>query len=76
MVRVAYGEADPHQPVANKTELFVYLQPNYGILTELFCRIAMLDSVTELGGEPAVPGKSALKGTELSIIVSASPLFH
>jgi hypothetical protein len=53
----ACGEADPYQPVANKIELFVYLQPNYGILTKLFCSLAILEFGTGTGSKTISPGE-------------------
>jgi hypothetical protein len=54
---VAYGEADPHQPVTDEAELFVSLQPNCGILTELSCSLAILEFGTGTGSKTISPGE-------------------
>ena len=53
----ACGGVGPQQPVADKAGLFVYLQPNFGILTELSCSLAILEFDTGTGSKTISPGE-------------------
>ena len=62
---VAYGGADPHQPVADEAELLVYFQPNYGILPELSCSIAILEYSTGTGSKTLSSGEKCPEGDRI-----------